>query len=44
MKLQEKRNLIKNKLDKRYCDLTLAALNRSQIKCIEDGEKIHLTF
>ena len=39
IELQEKRNLIKKKLDKKFYDITHAALVRSRSKWIEQGEK-----
>ena len=39
IELQEKRNLIKNKLDKKYEDLTHAAFVRSRSKWLEQGER-----
>ena len=39
LEMQEKRNIVKNKLDKKYFDLTHAAFVRSRSKWIEQGER-----
>ena len=44
IKLQEKRNLIKKKLDRKFYDITHAAFVRSQSKWIEQGKKVHSVF